>query len=141
MMAAASVVAAISAVGPAAVAHADALYQFQSPSGDITCVMSAFQGIAPRASCGVVDPAYVIPPRPQSCLGAFGDQIDMVEGSSPAMVCHSDTTRGSGLPTLQVGETRSLASFTCKSEPAAITCTDSTTGHFFRISRESYNLK
>jgi len=29
---------------------------------------------------------------------------------------------------------------TCDSEPSGMTCTDSSTGHFFRISRESYQL-
>lgn len=140
-LAAVPIVAAIAALGPPAVASADPFYQFQSPSGDVTCVMAAFQGDAPLASCGVTNPTYVMPPRPQSCEGAFGDQIDMVQGRSPAMVCHTDTTRGNGLPTLQTGETRSVASLSCTGEPAAVTCTDSSTGHFFRISRAAYTLK
>lgn len=138
MIAAIPVLAAATAVGPA---HADPFYQFQSPSGDVTCVMAAFQGDSPRASCGVTDPTYVMPLRPQSCMGAFGDQVDIVQGSSPAMVCHTDTTRGTGLPTLQAGDTRSVASLTCKGEPAAVTCTDSSTGHYFRLSRKAYDLK
>ncbi|OBH11968.1 hypothetical protein A9X03_26210, partial [Mycobacterium sp. E1715] len=142
MVAAVPLLAAATAVGPA---HADPLYHFQSPSGDVTCVMAAFGGDAPRASCGVIDPTYVMPPRPQSCMGAFGDQVDIVQGSSPAMACHTDTTRGAGLPTLQAGDTRSVASLTCKGEPAAVTCdsepsgmtcTDSSTGHYFRVSRD-----
>jgi Family of unknown function (DUF6636) len=141
MAAAAAMVAAITAVGPAAIAHADDVYQFQSPSGNITCVMSALQGDTPRASCGITDRTWVIPPRPMTCMGAFGDQITMVHGSSAALVCHTDTTRGTGLPTLQYGDTRSVASLTCVSQPAGITCTDSDTGHFFRISRESYEVK
>jgi hypothetical protein len=140
-IAAVLMVAAVTAVGPAANAHADTLYQFQSPSGNITCVMSALQGIVPQASCGVVDHTWVAPPRPQVCMGAWGDQIDLNQGSPPALVCHTDTTRGSGLSTLQYGQMRSLASLTCESEPTGITCTDSSTGHFFRISRESYELK
>ncbi len=138
---AATLVAVTFAAGPAAVAHADPFEQFQSPSGDVTCVMAAFGGDAPRASCGVAEPSYVMPPRPRSCVGAFGDQIDLVQGSPPAMVCHTDTTRGIGLPTLPVGETRSVAALSCTSEAAAITCTDSSTGHFFRISRTSYTTK
>jgi len=141
MIAAVSTVAAVTAVGPAAIVHAVSLYQFQSPSGNITCVMSALRGIAPQASCGIVDRTWVIPPRPTVCMGAWGDQINLSQGSSPALVCHTDTTRGSGLPTLQYGETRSVASLTCESEPAGITCTDSSTGHLFRISRDSYELK
>ncbi|OBG81190.1 hypothetical protein A5701_10650 [Mycobacterium sp. E3305] len=138
MVAAVPLLAAATAAGPA---HAEPFYHFQSPSGDVTCVMAAFGADAPRASCGVTDPTYVMPPRPQSCMGAFGDQVDIVQGSSPAMVCHTDTTRGVGLPTLQAGDTRSVAALTCKGEPAAVTCTDSGTGHFFRLSREAFNLK
>jgi len=132
---------AVTAVGPVPLAHADTLYQFQSPSGNITCVMAALEGTTPSASCGIADSTWVIPPRPTRCMGAWGDQIDLTQGSAAVLVCHSDTTRGSGLPTLQYGDTRSVASLTCKSEPAGITCTDSGTGHFFRISRESYELK
>lgn len=141
IIAAASVVAAVAAVGTAAMAHADNVYQFQSASGNLTCVMSALPGTAPRASCGAIDHTWVIPPRPMNCVGAFGDQIDLVQGSSPAMACHTDTTRGTGLPTLEYGQTRSVASLSCVSEPASITCTDSGTGHFFRISRESFQLR
>ena len=137
MIAAVSTVAAVAALGAPPNAHADTLYNFQSPSGNITCVMSALQGIAPEASCGIVDHTWVAPPRPQVCMGGWGDQIDLNQGSPPALVCHTDTTRGSGLPTLQYGQTRSVASLTCESTPAGITCTDFSTGHFFRISRES----
>ena len=42
--------------------------------------------------------------------------------------------------TLAYGQTRSLGTITCDSEPTGITCTDSSTGHYFRISRETYEL-
>jgi hypothetical protein len=42
-------------------------------------------------------------------------------------------------PTLDYGQTRNLDAITCGSEPIGITCTDSSTGHYFRISRESYD--
>jgi hypothetical protein len=35
---------------------------------------------------------------------------------------------------------QSVGVITCDSEPAGMTCTDSSTGHFFRVSRESYQL-
>ncbi|WP_156764930.1 hypothetical protein [Mycobacterium sp. 1081908.1] len=50
---------------------------------------------------------------------------------------------GSGVgawPALGFGQTRSLGTITCNSEPAGVTCTDAGTGHFFRVSRESYQL-
>ncbi|WP_322858017.1 DUF6636 domain-containing protein [Mycobacterium shigaense] len=137
----ASAAIALAAVGRTATAHADTVYQFQSPSGNITRVMSALPGTTPRASCGAIDHTWVIPPRPMNCVGAFGDQIDLAQGSSPAMTCHTDTTRGSALPTLEYGESRSAATLTCVSELASITCTDLGTGHYFRISRESFQLR
>jgi hypothetical protein len=33
-----------------------------------------------------------------------------------------------------------IGAITCDSEPAGVTCTDISTGHFFRVSRDSYQL-
>ena len=44
------------------------------------------------------------------------------------------------LPTLDYGQTRCLGPITCDSEPTGMTCTDTSTGHFLRVSRESYQL-
>jgi hypothetical protein len=41
---------------------------------------------------------------------------------------------------LDYGQTRTLGSISCESEPSGVTCSDSSTGHFFRISRDSYQL-
>ncbi len=132
--------ATLTVVAPAPVAHADDFYQFQSPSGNISCVMAAFSGSPVHVDCEIVDRTWSVPPRPQDCDGAWGDRIGMDQGGSPALACHTDTTRDVGLPTLAYGASRSLASLTCRSAPAGITCTDTSTGHFFRIARESYEL-
>jgi hypothetical protein len=92
------------------------------------------------ATCEIRDHTWVAPPRPPVCEGAWGDRIEMYQGSPPALVCSSDTLRGSGLPTLTYGEKWSVKSITCDSEPAGMTCTDASTGHFFRIARDSYEL-
>lgn len=52
----------------------------------------------------------------------------------------SCTARDPSLPILAYGDSRSVASLTRTSAPAGITCTDTSTGHYFRISRESYEL-
>jgi hypothetical protein len=44
------------------------------------------------------------------------------------------------LAVLGYGQTRSLGSITCDSEPADMTCTDSSTGHFFRVSQQSFQI-
>lgn len=41
---------------------------------------------------------------------------------------------------LQYGQTRSLNSVTCERQQSSITCTDNGTGHFFQLSRDTYEL-
>jgi hypothetical protein len=41
---------------------------------------------------------------------------------------------------LDYGETAFSGAIRCAIEPAGITCTDTSTNHFFRLSRESYEL-
>src|SRR5439155_7371503 len=72
-----------------------------------------------------------------------GDEISMIgEARQPTWGCDS----GSGplsVPhdsTLKYGQTLSAGPITCDSEPSGVTCTGSSTGHFFRVSRESYQL-
>jgi hypothetical protein len=141
----AKIIAAISIAAtvayPAAVARADDLYQFQSPSGNISCVLAAFQGAVPHVSCEIVDHTWAPPPKPQFCEGEWGDRIGMDQGSPPRLTCHTDTTRGSGLAILRYGETRSIASITCEGSPVGVTCADMSTDHFFRLSRESHDLQ
>jgi hypothetical protein len=38
------------------------------------------------------------------------------------------------------GDTRSAGTITCSSEHSVMRCTDVSTGHFFRVSLESYEL-
>jgi hypothetical protein len=54
--------------------------------------------------------------------------------------CHGDTNFVPGLPILPYGQMRSAGPITCNSEASGVTCTDRSTGHFFRLSRESYQL-
>jgi hypothetical protein len=41
---------------------------------------------------------------------------------------------------LAYGQTHTVDTITCDSEPSGVTCTDTSTGHFFRVSGESYQL-
>ena len=136
-------VAALSAVLPApstALARAaDSYYQFQSPSGNIDCGIG-FLNNNGFALCEIANHTWVAPQRPPSCEGGWGDRIGMDQGSAPALSCHTDTLRGSTQPTLAYGSTRAAGEISCDSEPSGMSCTHASTGHFFRISRESYEL-
>ncbi len=45
-----------------------------------------------------------------------------------------------GQPALEYGNSKTVGTLTCDSEPSSVTCTDSSSGHFFRISRDFYQL-
>jgi len=131
-----SIASAAAAVGFAAGAQADAVYRFQSLSGNIYCDLGN-GGVA----CDISDFTYVPPPPPPCGQHlAWGSRFTLNQGKAPAMECHGDTLRVPGEQTLNYGQTLSAGAITCDSEAAGMTCTDTSTGHFFRVSRESYQL-
>jgi hypothetical protein len=111
---------------------------FRSPSGNINCSLSTPGGdIAAR--CEVVEHSWVAPPASPDCHLNWGDRFQLVQGGDAAFNCY-----GQEFPavheTLAYGQARSFGSITCESASTAITCTDSSTGHYFRVSRDGYEL-
>ena len=139
MAVAASLAFAAMALQPMAlatgIAHADS---FQSPSGNIGCYLDS-EGSTAVVECEIRDHTFAAPTRPTPCMGGFGNLIILRQGSAPTMPCHSDSALGSG-PPLQYGQRRSLNALSCDSEMSGMTCTDSSTGHYFRLSTESYEM-
>ncbi|BBX62080.1 hypothetical protein MSAS_12540 [Mycobacterium saskatchewanense] len=128
------VLAAVTAAAPAT-ARADSL-PFQSPSGNIACVLGNT-----AAECDVSDYTYQVPPGPACAQHiAWGNRFSLPQGRPAEMQCHGDTLRMPGEQTLEYGQSLSAGTVTCVSEPAGIRCTDASTGHFFRVSRDSYEL-
>jgi hypothetical protein len=91
------------------------------------------------ARCEIVDHAWVAPPRSADCRLNWGDRFELTQGGGAGFNCY-----GQEFPTaeetLAYGHTLSLGTITCDSEYTGMTCTDSSTGHYFRISREGYEL-
>jgi Family of unknown function (DUF6636) len=111
---------------------------FRSPSGNINCSLSAPGGdIAAR--CEVVNHAWAAPPLEPECHLNWGDRFELTQGNNAAFDCY-----GQEFPavneTLAYGQARSLGTITCDSEYTGMTCTDCSTGHYFRISRDTYEL-
>ena len=130
--------AVAAATGLPAAAHADESYYFQSPSGNVGCSLNPG-----GASCEIKDYTWFIPPPPDYFVGGRGNVFILTRGNAPVPgVWHSDHQFPDGSPTLDYGQSRTAGTITCKSasESAGMTCTDSSTGHFFRVSRESYQV-
>ena len=135
-----------------AIAHADTQYaDFLSPSGDINCSIMLeapfpLNGVENPGnntlSCEVVNHTW---PTPGGCTNTVRDVPDVgmaADDTAPPVVDCAKYPNQLPLPwpTLDYGQTRSLGVFTCDSEPSGIKCTNSNTGHFFRVSRESYEV-
>jgi hypothetical protein len=148
MIAAATVAATITL--PATAHGDDNRQKFESPSGNIRCVLDvSSQTGAPVALCQLRDYTYVVPaglPRDSSggpCQRAqYGGDYGLDQGQPGYLGC-SYAALDSGVgpwPTLDYGQSRSLGAITCDSEPTGVKCTDTSSGHFFRVSRDSYEL-
>jgi len=110
---------------------------FRSPSGNINCSLSTPGGDI-SARCEVVEHSWATPPPP-NCHMNSGDRFYLAQGGEAGFGCY-----GQEFPpvneTLAYGQTRSFGSITCESQPTGMTCSDSSTGHYFRISRDTYEL-
>ena len=120
-------------------------YEFVTPSGNIVCSIYADNT---GANCEVrehtwVAPASTIGPFGRACDFNFGGLEFYVSQAKPANLgCYEGASKfnAPGLKTLDYGQTYSRGAMTCDSELSGVTCTDTATGHFFRVSRENYEL-
>jgi hypothetical protein len=109
---------------------------FQSPSGNISCSIDSSD-----VACDVSDYTYHVPPGPPCSQHiSWGNRFGLQHGKAAEMECHGDTLRVPGEQTLNYGQTISAGTITCESQPSGMKCTDSSTGHYFRVSRDSYDL-
>jgi hypothetical protein len=118
--------------------------QFQSPSGDISCALvntppTDKLGFGKNfVQCDIVNQSWVPPrPPPQGRPGATST-IVLVRGQVP-IVGYSPGAVAAVDPA-SYDQPVSAGSILCDSEQSAVKCTDTSTGHFFRVSSESYQL-
>jgi hypothetical protein len=135
-------------IGLAANVHADESQIFASPSGNIHCYVPASSADGATVGCQIEQYAFTsAPTSPSPCPDgvvpndfglAIGKQATLTCSVSPLLSGYADPW-----PTLGYGHKRAVGAvgaISCDSEPTGMTCTDSSTGHFFRVSRDSYQL-
>jgi len=141
VLAAISLATAATALPLAQTAHADST-EFQSPSGNIQCSMRSGDSGCDIDDYTFAPPITAITP---SCSGAMlVVRFEVAQGHPAGAACHPggpfSDLHAPGLATLDYGQTRSVGAFTCDSEFSGMTCTDTSTGHFFTVSRGAYQL-
>jgi hypothetical protein len=112
---------------------------FQSPSTNIKCSLSeGFDGDV-TATCELAQHYWVAPPISPDCHLNWGSRIRLEQSGQARFDCY-----GQAMPmpdqTLAYGGSISRGPITCYSEITGMTCRNSDNGHFFRVSRESYEL-
>lgn len=132
-------------IGLAPSSHANVFAeQFQSPSGDISCNLVNYPPTDPRAfgknfvQCDIVNQSWTPPqPPPQGRADATSTLI-LVRGQFP-IVGYSPGALAAADP-VNYDQPLTAGAITCSSEQSTMKCIDASTGHFFKVSRESYEL-
>ena len=110
---------------------------FASPSGNIVCSMSDRS-----ASCDIFERDWTGPAVEGDPLCGLreADRVFLPVGGPAAIYCRNDTLISTEEFTLDYGQSHTVGPLTCTSAPSGTTCADVDTGHYFRVSRESYEL-
>jgi hypothetical protein len=133
-------------------AHAAASrIQFLSPSGNVGCQLGTAREGSAYAWCKVNEHSWSAPqadvcPRanvPGAIGEPGGENLQLAAGQAPCFGFVMSQLFFDGQyapPAVDYGARRSVGSITCSVELAGVTCSDSKTGKFFRVSRDSYQL-
>lgn len=117
---------------------ADDLMFFQSPSGNIFCMIAT--GEWAMARCDVMQLTNAVPSQPVDCDldwgHAFAVELQDMQG---ARVCAGDTVADPNGMTLGYGDQIDLGGFRCTSEKSGMTCTNPG-GHGFTVARARQDL-
>jgi hypothetical protein len=115
---------------------AQSLKAFQSPTGNIACIMTQ-----KFARCDIAERTWKPPPHPSSCPDEvdYGQGLQLPATGSADFVCAGDTTLNPQAPKLDYGSSSQVGSITCTSAESGVSCSNSSGGSF-TISRENYDL-
>jgi hypothetical protein len=137
---------AAATIGLAVTAHAGPFsVEFQSPSGDISCNLVNYPPGDQHSfrknfvQCDIANHSWVPPQPPPPDRPDATSTFLLIRGQMP-IVGYSPGTVGDGSPMLDSAQVPHAGAIGCRSVQSAVKCTDTSTGHFFRVSQESYEL-
>jgi hypothetical protein len=109
---------------------------FQSPSGNIGCVIGG--GIA---RCDIQEHTWTPPPKPADCIDLdYGNGVQVIGGHPGEYTCAGDTVFSPTAPVVKYGDKITKNRFTCKSKVTGMRCSNRNSGHGFFLSRDAVKL-
>jgi hypothetical protein len=105
---------------------------FQSPSGNIFCMLMTGQYVSARCDMRQLTPSYHKPPA--DCDLEWGDSFEVGTRGRGGLVCHGDTVIAPEAFVLDYGKSVTLGGVTCESAQSGMTCRNER-GHGFSISK------
>lgn len=114
---------------------------FQTPSGNIACLISdanPYEEASVR--CDVHINSWTPPPRPVDCEEEYGQSVVVGTTQAPHFACVGDTVYDPSARVLRYGQSLRAGPITCSSRSAGMQCVSARTGRGFEVSRRSYRF-
>jgi hypothetical protein len=109
---------------------------FQTPSGNIGCVING-----KGARCDIRQHTWPTPPAPPSCMDLdYGFGVELGKRGRGGYVCAGDTVFSPSAEVLPYGERISAKRFRCASKQKGVRCANRRNDHGFFISRAEVRL-
>lgn len=119
-------------------ALADDYFAFQSPTGNIHCMIATWAGGA-EARCDLRELRQTYRQRPAGCDLDWGSSFRVGARGAAGLTCHGDTVIDRRNPVLPYGQAVSLGGISCVSAQTGMTCTNAE-GHGFSVARAQQKL-
>jgi hypothetical protein len=115
-------------------------WRFQSPTGNIACDLTNLN-VKAQVICEVREHTYQPQPR-SNCDPTEVDAFTLVQGNAVSPSCDATSQFPPQLPVQGYGRPLAVGAISCViDENTGVTCTDATSGHFFRASPDSYKWR
>lgn len=130
--------AVLSLTGLSSAALADDYLSFQSPTGNIHCMIYRSE-IGSDARCDLRELTQSYRKAPPDCDLDWGSSFGVGDSGKGYLVCAGDTVINPGSAQLRYGEAVSLGGISCVSAKTGITCTNAA-GHGFSVAKAKQKL-
>jgi hypothetical protein len=123
------------ATTPGPVTKVTGLTFFTTPTRNISCLLDG-----ESARCEIASHTWTAPAKPADCQLDYGNSLSVPATGAAAFGCVGDTVQDPSAQVLAYGATLDAGSVRCLSAEVGVTCTQTSGGHGFTVSRGAYRL-